>query len=285
VVCHMPWSLAIFGPVARRAGVPLIFWMHDAAQGRHWIERWAGRTKPDLVLCNSRFTAGTLPRLFPRGLPRHEVIYYPVSNLAVTLSAQERAGLRGELDTPSDACVILQVGRMEPYKGHTLHLDALARLAALPGWVCWIVGGAQRPHEAAYLAELKARGADSGIADRIRFLGERRDVPRLLACADIFCQPNLRGEPFGIVFIEALQAGLPVVTTALGGALEIVDEDCGRRVAPNDPAALADALHELIASPGLRAQLGGRGPARAELLSHPAAALAKMEMLIGGAVS
>ena len=58
---------------------------------------------------------------------------------------------------------------------------------------------------------------------------QRDDVPRLLAAADIFCQPNLGPEPFGIGFVEALSAGLPVITTATGGALEIVDGDCGIR--------------------------------------------------------
>jgi len=55
---------------------------------------------------------------------------------------------------------------------------------------------------------------------RVRFVGERLDVARILAAADIFCQPNIEAEPFGIVFIEALYAGLPVVASASGGALE-----------------------------------------------------------------
>ena len=61
------------------------------------------------------------------------------------------------------------------------------------------------------------------------------DVPRLLAAADIHCQPNISPEPFGIAFIEALAAGLPVVTSAIGGAIEIVDDTCGRLVPASDP--------------------------------------------------
>ena len=160
VVCHMPWAQAIFGPIVRRAGLPLVFWMHDTAEGQHWIERWAARCPPDKVICNSRFTAGSLSKLFPRRTPPHEIIYYPVSQPPP--ARQERAGVRRALGTPDDACVIIQVSRMEPYKGATLHLDALAHLAEVPGWECWFVGGVQRPHEAEFLAELQARAARTG---------------------------------------------------------------------------------------------------------------------------
>ena len=105
--------------------------------------------------------------------------------------------------------------------------NSAARTASLSGWVCWTAGGAQRPAEAAYLAELRQTAARLGIAERVRFLGQRTDVPHLLAAADVHCQPNTGPEPFGLAFVEALAAGRPVVTTALGGALEIVDETCG----------------------------------------------------------
>ena len=61
----------------------------------------------------------------------------------------------------------------------------------------------------------------------MRFLGERRDVAACMRAADIHCQPNTAPEPFGLAFVEALYAGLPVVTTALGGALEILTDACG----------------------------------------------------------
>jgi hypothetical protein len=117
-VCHMPWSLAIFGPVLTRQGIPLVFWMHDRADGAHWIERWAGRRRPALVICNSRFTAESLEQLFPRHRPPHDVLYCPVAAPERAGSpAEERLAARGELKTASDAVVIVQVGRLEPYKG------------------------------------------------------------------------------------------------------------------------------------------------------------------------
>jgi glycosyltransferase involved in cell wall biosynthesis len=91
-------------------------------------------------------------------------------------------------------------------------------------------------------------------------------VPRLLAAADIHCQPNADPEAFGITFVEALHASLPVVTTAIGGACEIVDESCGILITPGDSNALAEALEILIKDKSKRLSLGSRGPARAEQL-------------------
>ena len=274
VVCHMPWAQALFGPVVRRAERPLVYWMHDVAGGTHWIERWAAWCPPDEAICNSQFTAGSLPELFPRRTPPHEVLLYPVSK--PPSAVRDRAAVRAALGTSADACVIIQVSRMEPYKGGALHLDALAHLVDVPGWECWFVGGVQRPHEAAFLADLQARAERTGISGRVRFLGQRRDVPELLAAADVFCQPNLRGEPFGIVFIEAMYAGLPVVSTAMGGAMEIVAGSVGKLVPSADPLTLADCLLSLVRDRPLREKMGRMSRAHASSISEPAKALERL---------
>jgi len=179
--------------------------------------------------------------------------------------------VRGGLNTAEDAVVIVQVSRMEAWKGQQAHLEALARIKNLPTpWVCWMVGGAQRPEEREYLESLRKQAEILGLAERVRFLGQRSDVPVLLGAADIFCQPNLTPEPFGIVFVEALWAALPVVSFALGGALEIVDDSCGLLIPPGDVEGLAAGLGSLIEQAGLRATLGRGGPARAARLSDPA---------------
>ncbi|HVA41545.1 MAG TPA: glycosyltransferase family 4 protein, partial [Candidatus Binataceae bacterium] len=87
---------------------------------------------------------------------------------------------------------------------------------------------------------------------------------------------NTGPEPFGITFIEALYAGLPVVTTSIGGALEIVDGSCGILVEPDDPGALAGALCRLIEDRELRARLGAAGPGRAAALCDPRAQMAAL---------
>jgi glycosyltransferase involved in cell wall biosynthesis len=276
VICHMPWAHALFAPTVRRAGRPLVFWMHTTARG-HWTERLAARTPPDLAICNSLFTGVKLPQIFPHRAA--EIVYCPVDISAPRLSSAGRLALRGELATPPDAIVIVQVGRMESLKGHATLLHALARLRDR-NWLCWQVGAGQRPHERVYQDGLMRLAHELEIAHRIKFLGHRSDVANLLDAADIYCQPNLEPDAFGISFIEALGAGLPVVTTALGGALEIVDQSCGALVRPNDPAALADALARLLDDPGKRRRLGEAGPVRARELCDPATVLRRLDDLI-----
>jgi glycosyltransferase involved in cell wall biosynthesis len=278
VVAHGCWPHALFAAPARRCGRRVVFWMHDVARGTHWIERLASRTPPDLAIVNSRYTAEGLPHLFP-GV-RYEVLYCPVAAPAGVDRDSIRARLRLELGAAEGDVAIVQTSRLEAWKGQSLLIAALGRLRDRSGWVAWIAGGAQRPHEQEYLARLRAETEAAGISDRVRFLGQRSDVAELLAAADVHCQPNLSPEPFGIAFVEALYAGLPVVGAAAGGVVEIVTEACGVLVPPADPAALAAALGDLIADPARRAALGAAGPARAAELCDPGVALGRLGDLL-----
>ena len=266
MVCHQAWPLALFGPVAKRNRFAVVLWMHMAAS-RHWLDRLAWRVRPATVVCNSRFTASTLPK----SDARVEVVYAPVDASAARLDRSTGSNGRS---------VIVQVSRMEPLKGHTVLLDALGLLRDRAGWSCRLAGGAQRPHEARYMDSLRARAATLGIADRVEFLGERSDVRQLLAAADIYCQPNIEPDAFGLSMIEALTAGLPVVTSALGGAKEIVDDTCGVLVAPRDPNALASELSSLLDDPGRRNRLGANGPARARALCDPSAQMLRIAEIL-----
>lgn len=267
VVCHAPWSHAVFGPQVRRAGIRLVLWAHDAMTGRHWTERLARRVPPDLVIANSKFTASTVDVVYA-GMPV-SVVYAPVAQSA-PVSEVDRQQLRSALRTGADDVVVIQASRSEAWKGHALLIEALAELADVPGWVWWQVGGAQRPVESAFLESIRQAAEQAGIGDRVRWVGQRDDVAQLLAAADIYCQVNSRPEPFGVVFVEALWAGLPVVTTALGGAREIVDRSCGILVAPGDTTDLVQALRSLILDRDRRLALGLAGPGRAAALCDPA---------------
>ncbi|MGL4554806.1 MAG: glycosyltransferase family 4 protein [Gemmataceae bacterium] len=281
VVCHECWPHALFAPVAKRAGVRLAFAAHDTHAGTHWVERWAGWTRPDVVLANSEVTRSTLGALFP-GVPA-EVAYLPVAPGAVGDRGEARRRARAALGASGDAVVVLMACRMAEWKGHAVLLDAVSRLAGVPGWECWIAGGAQRPEEQAYLAALRRKAAALEGSGRVRFLGQRDDVAELMAAADIHCQPNTGPEPFGVAFVEALYAGLPVVSTAIGGAKEIVDESCGVLVRPGDAAALSEALGRLIGDRDERARLGRGGPARAAALCDPVERLRRLVQILGSA--
>jgi glycosyltransferase involved in cell wall biosynthesis len=130
------------------------------------------------------------------------------------------------------------------------------------------------------LDSLKTLAQRGGVADRIRFLGERTDVPAVLRAADIFCQPNTSPEPFGLSLVEALLAGLPVVTSGIGGAREIVDETCGVLTPPSDAVALAGTLRRLIVEPAVRRQLGAAAPLRPQAICDPSRQMRRIHAVL-----
>ena len=202
VICHSDWSQALAGPVLRRAGLPLVRWYHAPPTGKHWLERLARWSPPHFSICNSDFTGRAVAERDPE-TPR--VTIRPAVP-APEVSADTRARIREQLGAGQDTVVILQVGRLDPYKGNVQLLKALARLTDLPQWVAWQVGGPQRDIEVRYLGLLSMVAAQAGVANRVRFLGERTDTRSLYAAADIYCQPNTGPEPYGITFIEAMYA-------------------------------------------------------------------------------
>jgi len=267
-ICHSPWALGVFAPVVKSHRIPLAFWSHGFVSGRHWLELWAKRMRPSLVICNSYATQANVKKLFP-DVPS-QVIYAPVSNSApIRLQGAE-----------TKQVVIIQVSRMERWKGHERLLEALAQLKDLHDWVCWVVGGAQTNRESGYEKSLHELAEKLALGDRVEFLGARDDVADLMAQADIFCQPNLSPEPFGIVFIEALQAGIPVVSSMLGGAGEIVNEGCGILVPAGEVPPLANALRSLIENPQMRMRMGQAGPDRARALCDPANQLGRLREIL-----
>jgi glycosyltransferase involved in cell wall biosynthesis len=280
VVAHNAWPHVVFAPVVRHADLRLVHFVHGEVRGRNWLERWAARTPPDLVIANSRFTARSVATVFP-ATPT-DVLYLPVMGPETHERHQVRRRVRRELNTGEGAVVVLIVGRIELLKGHSVLLDALGKLGGTAEWVCWVVGGAQRPHEVGLEAALKRQAEALGIADRLRFTGIRCDVPAVMAAADIYCQPNVGPEGFGLTIVEALYAGLPVITSGFGGAAEIVDGRCGVLTQPGDPASVAAALSDLIRDDWRRRSLAAAGPQRAKWLCDPIRQLSAAATLLQG---
>jgi glycosyltransferase involved in cell wall biosynthesis len=248
--------------------------VHNDLSHATWLDRQAARTPPDLVVANSRFTAMSAAKLYPS--TSVEVVYLPVAPPVLSNRATLRDDVRKTLGTHPNTVVVLQASRLEEWKGHEVLLDALARIASAPDWEAWIAGGVQKPVEESYLATLKRRVERAGIGHRVRFLGQRSDVPGLMNAADVYCQPNTGPEPFGLAFVEALHAGLPVVTSGFGGAAEIIDQSCGVLTPPGDVEAVARALGDLIQKPERRAELGAIGPHRAIELCEPQSQLNRL---------
>ena len=275
-ICHSPWTFGLAAPVLRRAAVPSVLWVHDRLSGRTWPERWAALTRPDAIISNSDYTAESIPALYRDVRPA--VIYAPVAP-PDRIEAAERVRVRASLGTERDStCVVFLASRFERWKGHA---ELLAAIAGVTGdWSVWIAGGPQKAGEAEYERELHAACAALGIADRVRFLGQRSDVPVLMQSADMLCQPNNAPEPFGLVFVEALAASMPVVTSDMGGAAEIVTLECGVLVPAGDAPALRAALQQLVANRALRRTLGDAGPSRASALCDPATQLARLARVV-----
>jgi phosphatidylinositol alpha-mannosyltransferase len=151
---------------------------------------------------------------------------------------------------------ILFVGRDEPRKGLPVLLDAFARL---PGEPELVLVGPSKPSNRLLLGQ------------RVRALGRVPDeeLRRELARADVLAAPSLGGESFGIVLVEAMAAGLPVVASSIDGYRAVLPESAGRLVPPGDPVALAAALSELLADRDLRERLGEAGRREAERYAWP----------------
>ena len=278
LVAHASWSYRLGYPTAHKLNVPIIFMNHDILKCNNRLERFAAVHQPDKIITNSYFTAQSCLDLFGR---KADAVIYPATSIYQP-DFIENANLvvRKELNTSASDVVIIQFSRFESWKGHESLIRALGLLKSLPGWRLWMAGGVQKQNEIAYADSLKALAKSLGIHERIAFLGQRKDMPRVLAAADIHCQPNSGPEPFGLAFVEALAAGLPSVSTNHGGATEIITPACGILVPPDSPEALAEGLRSLILSAELRKSLGKNGPARAAELCDPAGILRQLNLAI-----
>jgi glycosyltransferase involved in cell wall biosynthesis len=171
--------------------------------------------------------------------------------------------LRAELTGGRPPFVVLTPARLHQQKGHAYLLAA----AALVPDATFVLAG-----DGPLRAALEARAGELGVADRCVFLGDRSDVPGLLAAADLFALPSLfEGLPLSV--LEAMAAARPVVATAIGGTDEAVThEHTGLLVPPRDPIALAAAIRRLQGDPTLAGRLAAAGRERVEREFSAAAA-------------
>jgi D-inositol-3-phosphate glycosyltransferase len=159
---------------------------------------------------------------------------------------------------------ILAIGRLVPRKGVD---DVIRALVRLPLVELLIAGGppADRLHADPEALRLRQLAAAHGVSGRVRLLGQvgHAQLPALIRSAEVVVSAPWY-EPFGIVPLEAMACGVPVVATAVGGMLDtVVPSRTGLLVPPRNPVALATALAQLLADPQLRARLGAAGAQRA----------------------
>jgi glycosyltransferase involved in cell wall biosynthesis len=251
----------------------------ELAHERGWVRRlltvqsrWERRNarRADVVVAPSRYAADTATRLY--GLDPRVVCVRPEPIDVAGWRARLAAAPRRAPGPPT----VLTVARMYPRKRLGDLLEAARLLSPrIPELSMRIVGGG--PEAAA----LRARCARLALGDRVRFLGDvgARELAVEYANADVFCLPSVQ-EAFGIVFVEAMAAGLPVVACRAAAVPEVVEDGrTGVLVTPRRPDLLADAIEGLAGNAGLRATLGAAGRARAEDYDLPRVARAWLEVI------
>jgi glycosyltransferase involved in cell wall biosynthesis len=167
------------------------------------------------------------------------------------LSRDSHARLAAEIGVAPETRIVGAVGRLHPAKDHRNLLRAFRLVAdARSDVVLVIVGGGSLREE------LEAFAAEQGVADRVRFLGDRSDVRELLRGFDLLAVSS-RTEGYSVVLVEASAVGLPIVATRVGGNAEIVrDGVSGLVVPPSDPAALAAGMRALLDDPARASSMG-----------------------------
>lgn len=211
--------------------------------GTHWIDR---------VITVSENNRGHLSRI--HGVPPDKIRVVHIG-----IPEPERGGggdIRGELDLPSDAVLLVIAGTLEERKGHDTLFNAIVRLPARVHLI--VVGEGELRH--AYERTV----AGLGIGGRVHFLGRRNDVTAMLRCADVMVHPS-RMDATPYVIVEALAAGLPVVASNVYGIPELIEDGVsGLLVPPDDEAALARTVMRFVEDPGMRGRFGSAARARYE---------------------
>jgi glycosyltransferase involved in cell wall biosynthesis len=172
---------------------------------------------------------------------------------------------RGDVAPKNSRVRLLSIGRLVPRKGVD---DVIRALADVDNAELVVAGGpsADELHTDEEVARLRSVAEGAGVASRVTFIGRvpRLQVPALMRSADVVvCTPWY--EPFGMVPLEAMACGKPVVASAVGGLVDtVVDGVTGWLVPPRDPRALADVLCELVKDPETLVELGKAGRRRVE---------------------
>lgn len=251
-------------PAARLARIPILSHMRGPY---HPPARAASRRLAagfDAVVAISDFVAESCVR---GGLPRSQI---RVIHDGIDLERwsprgdEERLRVRAGAGVPEDAMLIVHVGLLRSWKGQDVALAALAALSPeLRKKVrLWLVGEAS-PDAADYAEGLRRFVREHDLGDTVAFLGFRDDVPRLMGAADVLLHSSTAPEPFGLVVVEGLALGKPVIASRGGGPSEILRPGEGMLFDAGRPRELADLLDSLASSPELRERIGRRGHERA----------------------
>jgi glycosyltransferase involved in cell wall biosynthesis len=177
---------------------------------------------------------------------------------------RDRDEVRREFGVQPGQVLAVMVGNIRRWKGQHVVVEGVGGLSSehRAGLVLLLVGDIGPSHED-YADELRARIAELGIGDTVRFTGRREDVPDLLEAADVAVHASIMPEPFGLVVLEGLAHGCAVIAADAGGPVEMIDESSGLLYDPAQPAELTAHLRRLLDDPDRRTRLGAAARERA----------------------
>jgi len=228
---------AIAAKLVRR---PLIWHLHDIISPAHFGSM---QRRVQVLLANRCTARVVVPSkaaadAFIAEGGRKDLVAIVPNGLDIAPEAQSPAEIRRELNLPQGALVGV-FSRLAEWKGQHVVLEALANT---PGVSCIIAGSALFGEEA-YEQRLRQMVRDLALGERVHFLGQRSDVPRLMRAVDAVIHPSIDPEPFGRTLVEAMLADVPVIATDAGAASDILEGGrAGTLIPPGDAVALAQAI-------------------------------------------
>ena len=244
--------------LARR---PLVWHVRELVPGSRLVQfmLWLVSRLATRAVANSHAVLDTL-----RGCgSRAKVIFNGIDASAFDESVSGDA-VRRELNLDPLTPLITVVGRIEPWKGQHVLVEAVPAVLRQRPDACFLIVGGAAVNKPEYLDALKACCRALDIESRVLFAGIRHDIPEILAASNMLALPSVTPEPFGRTLVEAMLAGKPVIATAAGGPLDIVvDGETGSLVPLGNAAALADAILSLADNPERATQMGLRAKERA----------------------
>ncbi len=203
------------------------------------------------------------------GIPpdKGHVVYDAFTTEPFAQTKHTATKLRAEFRLTDQDHLISNVGRLDWWKGHEYFLQAMAEvIRSQPNAKALIVGAPDStPSSQAYYQSLQQLVSDLQLSNHVIFTGFRSDVPSIMATSDIVVHSSSEPEPFGRVVVEAMMAGRPVIATAAGGILDIVeDQVTGLLVPPKNASLMAKAIRQLLQNQERARIIGQRAKQRAQ---------------------
>ena len=198
-----------------------------------------------------------------------ELIYDGIDGAAVRrAAAAASASARQELGVPDGHLLGVMVGNLRAWKGQHVVLEALRQLPdQVLEQIQFVFVGGTGAEDHAYAEHLKSLVAAAPLRGKVRFAGERRDTYAIMGMSDFVVHASTEPEPFGLVVVEAMALGKPIIASSKGGPLETVAPGCGLLFSPDDPSQLTRFIARLVTSPGERQVLGENAREQADNFS------------------